>query len=146
MEQRMNKDDGIVSLRAKKPAKQKDNIMDVILFTSFGKRDGLVDLDGNEDENGWPFLDSDDYSDENKLAYAKVDHNGSQPRYFVKMTGRGFFANPNGLFDDDSVQRTGGKKLPWKYIKVSRDCFLLYIKFLKTNNQLYFREAMRTIS
>ena len=113
---------------------------DVFCYTMSGKHDYL-------DEKDNPVLmDTDEEEAEDRdLTFAKrVQVKGGAVRYFIKQGPDGRLFNPLG-FDEWTHNKTRhrtGEKI-WSYHEVSPQAFSLYLKFLRTKNTAYHKNAER---
>lgn len=88
-------------------------------FTLTGKEDFL-------DEDGYPCQNK-----ENKLTYAKE----TGRRRLIRLDKNTELYNPDGLYTQHRTDE--------RWIQVDGPTFTQYINFLKTRNQLFFRQAVR---
>lgn len=66
-------------------------------------------------------------------------------KYYIKANGGKLF-NPKGVFSDyERAQKLYGKQSVWKWLKVNKKVFDLYLKFLKTGNELHLKGAEQQI-
>lgn len=62
-------------------------------------------------------------------------------KYYIKANGGKFF-NYKGVFSDqDRARKLYGSQSVWKWQKVNKKIFDLYLRFLKTGNELYLKGA-----
>jgi hypothetical protein len=71
-------------------------------------------------------------------AVAKVHKN---PVFLIKRTSLGFFYNENKTYHRIALKENDNH--PYKFTKVSPEVFNLYLKFLRTKNDLFIRKAER---
>lgn len=105
-------------------------------FTIFGNHDRLIDEEGNEGENGYPALNTEIKS----KVYARINH-GPRTKYYVRVDAIGNFYNPIGLYEEKSNKSRYVDN--FVFAEVNFDIFLKYVKFLKTRNDGYLRQAQR---
>ena len=129
----------------------------VLVFTLFGKQDGLVDEFGNAktsiDSGGFPVLADKTHKQKDTLfaedreeAYAKSVRVGYNTHYFVKKGSDGRLYNPTGLYNESrssKIQHIGMEL--WKFDKVDRNTFMHYLKFLSTGNTAWITTAQREL-
>ena len=122
---RMNKD---------KPDITQPTKTDVVFFTLSGKEDVV-------DEDGYPVLTSHKID----LICARLDISGDHRKYQVRRDGNGSFYNPQGLYSDGYMTRTGKRisKPELDFRTVNQSVFQLYLQFLKTKNEAWLRKAER---
>lgn len=125
---------------------------DIVAFTIFGKHDTLLDVFGYLSEYGFPaILDrelDDDYvepAEDSKDALAYVDYSGKKAIYYVKKNVSGFLANPNNQMGDYASHAKSLGKETYEYFIVNKECFLCYLKFLKTKNVAHLRNAEKQL-
>lgn len=117
-----------------------------IYFTFYGlhsKTSAVPGVDGRVDGfvRTYPCLNNTEDSD---LAYAKfnIGQEGNSQHY-IKITNKGLPVNPNGLYEKDNTPPRGSREKKWRYIKVSQSCFVQYLEFLQTKNNVYYNNAVR---
>lgn len=123
---------------------------DVLVFTIAGKEDDRVLLTGEPNVNGFPVIwnekfDDDTYlpAEERDIAYAKIEMVDGRAFYYIKQGPNARYFNPIGIYDEGRhMKRHAGEHL-WKFRRVNRAAFDLYIKFLQTKNQTYLIAAER---
>lgn len=86
--------------------------------------------------------------------FAKSTQNKREQRYWIKRatTGpdAGHLLNPWGIhyqqgIDNKRVSSFMGKRR-YEYSSVTADAFEMYLNFLETRNELYFRQAEREVN
>tara|TARA_Y100000004_G_scaffold182631_1_gene229587 strand:+ start:1225 stop:1596 length:372 start_codon:yes stop_codon:yes gene_type:complete len=102
-------------------------------YTIFGEHEYL-------DENNFPKL-----KDGTKDVLAKSITIDDNTRYFIKLGSHGKIYNPIGMFSEGTSNKFLSKigKKAWEFKSVSPRVFDLYIKFLKTKNIAWLRNAER---
>lgn len=75
-------------------------------------------------------------------SYAKIISNDVGTRYFIRMDANCSMFDPNNatLSPASRMDTLRGKEY-WAYTRTNKDVFDLYMKFLKTNNELYLHNA-----
>lgn len=103
----------------------------ITLYTIYGSHDKLVD--------GCPVLLDIKKSDS---VYAKQESNNNKTTYSIKSDEFGSLYNPlaTGGIKSFKTKLLGENN---KFLKVSKECFLQYLEFLKTKNVLHYKFADR---
>ena len=76
-------------------------------------------------------------------AYAKIVDSDTGRAYFIKRGPGGHFFNPLGLFTEGNAGKRRLGENVWKYARVNRKVFDLYLHFLRTKNQAWLNNAER---
>ena len=110
---------------------------EVASFTYAMKKDGDIEIDGTL----YPTI-SNEKSD---FVMAKRIVRKNTIKYFVKRNSYGKFLNPMGMYDEGrhNKQRHGTGEAEWPLTEVNENVFMMYINFLRTNNQSYLLNAER---
>lgn len=103
-------------------------------FTMLGQHDYL-----DSDKN--PRLNE---NNNNTLAYS-VLQNSKQEQYYIKIGAHGKVYNPIGMFSEGSANKFISKvgKKAWEFKRVSPSVFNFYVRFLRTKNIAWLRNAER---
>jgi hypothetical protein len=109
-------------------------------FTIFGQHDKLVDIYGQEQENGYPLTNKDE------RICSVIKYTGTNnPRYFVKVNDRGELFDPIGMYSEGGLNKDlkhAGKK-EWRLKEVNNKIFSFYLNYLKTKNKAWLNNAIR---
>lgn len=107
-----------------------------LVYTIIGKQDRL--------ENSFPVLDDDENAkaEDKDIAYAKTGKNGT--RFFIKTNGSQLI-DPLGIYNEKDLYKKIGDVTIWRWKEVNHKVFKMYIQYLKTKNQVHYRQASREI-
>lgn len=112
---------------------------EVYCFTLIGQHDYL-------DEHDNPALmDTEkEEAEDRDLAFAKKVITKNRSRHFIKQGPDGRLFNPLGIdeWTHNKTKHKTGEKV-WHYTEVSPEAFDLYMKFLRTKNVAYHKNAER---
>lgn len=149
-----DKDISAAIFKPRDASKSTEKETKVIVFTLSGHEDELVDELGNTTDDGYPSLWDTEYdngsfekAEESKFAYAKANY-GQRGRFFIKQNKAGNLLNPINGMDEFSMGKKTSKNPEnnlYRYKEVGQQVFMLYLKFLKTKNQMFLTKAEREI-
>jgi hypothetical protein len=112
-----------------------------VCYTIFGEHDELRDISGQLNVEGYPTINN---GKKSKIYAKAVLIEGKFPQYFVRLDSSGHFFNPIDIFDNSShakIRHAASEAEMFAPVKDST--FIQYVKFLKTRNDGYLRQAER---
>lgn len=110
----------------------------VVKFTIFGQHSALVDVNGNQIENGFPMTDDDD------KCMARVDYT-NPAKYYIKVNSQGHPYNPIGMYEEGTLNKDLKFKKQWQFREVNKKVFNFYLNFLKTKNKAWINNCSREL-
>lgn len=84
--------------------------------------------------------------EDNPDCYCKIVTVQGSPMFYIKSDLSDTLANPWEAITSFSQDRRFTKRTgrpAWKFSKVNKECFVLYLKFLSTRNNSYYRMCER---
>lgn len=78
------------------------------------------------------------YDDNKALAKEVTDLETNKTKYFVKV-GDNYLCNPSKFVNDQFWK----ERTPWTFRSVSKQCYDMYVLFVKTRREIYLRDAQR---
>ncbi len=139
----------------KQTSEQANEIKNIGPFTFClsGQEDNKVNLNGQEDCEGYPYLYDEDndgtitISKNRDLACAYFIIQSNRKRYFVKRNTYGELLNPIGLYEEQRHNRKGkgSSRNMWEYREVGPKIFEFYLKFLNSKNPAWLKNAEREL-